>query len=549
LGENSLGSVRGRSDGVMMAKDLFLRSILHRALPLAVLAVAIPLRTSAQTSAAWTTGCAGVSSSKVENVTWTPTACQEFNSTTVGPPDTAPWTVWSFDTGNNGFGNSELETYCGPPNYPGNPAGCPTTFDPGSANSYLDGKGHLVIQISDVGGTWYSARMKTQGTQAFQYGRIEASAELPDLSTSGLWPAFWWLGTNISSVGWPACGESDIMEAWADTTACGPPAGNTVNHSTIHYEAGSGPSSNFGRYTFPSGEQMNTAFYAYGVIWSANMLQYYVNPPTTTATSTIQPFFVVTASDLHSGASWPYNASSTTTGPAFLLLNVAVGGACGGTLPAPPGPYQMLVDYVRDYGASAITAPSLGNPPSITLAAGATTGNTSTFTPALTSGTGYVYFACDTSAPKATCSIKTSDPLDQYVVNSDAGESVTVSVTTTSNAASFPAFSERYGTRPMVLLLTVGIALLLLRAARRREQCRNWRATAAVAGFAAVTLLAALMMSCGGPTGGSNGSGGGNNGTPPGTYTVTVYAFTESNTSNGANANADAKTSIALTVQ
>lgn len=510
---------------------------------LAAVLLAFAMTASAQTSSSWSSGCAGVSANTVGAVTWTPAECQEFNSTTVAPPDT---TAWSFDVGNNGFGNNELETYCGPPGYAGNPTGCPTAFGASTANSYVDGKGHLVIQIVNNGGTWYSARIKTQGTQAFQYGRIEASAELPDLSNPGLWPAFWALGTNINAVSWPACGESDIMETWADATTCGPPAGNIVNHSTIHYGTSASQQANGGRYAFPSGEQMNTAFYAYGVIWSANMIQYYVNPPTpsSASTSTIAPFFIVTASDTKAGASWPYNMTNATTGPVFLLLNVAVGGTCGGALPTGSGPYQMLADYVRYYTPSAIPKPTLPTAPAITVAAGAASNNSSTFAPSFTPGAGYFYFSCDTTAPKASCSIQTTDPLDQYVVNSAASpaESVTVSVTTTSNAAALTDFFNPKSLRLLLVLAAIGIVLLIVE--HFRPKPRKWQGAA---GFASLVLLAILMMSCGG--GAYGGAGGTYSGTPPGNYTVTVYAFSEANASNGANTNADAKVSIPVTVQ
>lgn len=511
----------------------------------------IAMNAPAQSTNAWTSGCAGVSANTVGNVTWTPSLCQEFNSTTVGPPEAAPWSTWSYDLGSSGFGNNEAETYCGPPGYPQNPSDCPATFDPATANSYVDGKGHLVIQIvNNNSGTWNSARMTTQNTQAFQYGRIEASAELPDLSTPGLWPAFWWLGTDIATVSWPACGESDIMEAWADSTTCGPPAGNTTNHSTIHYGSSSSSlQSNAGTYTFPGGEQMNTAFYAYGVIWSANMMQFYINPPTPSAaaTSTLQPFFIVTSSDAKAGAGWRFNVANSTSGPVFLLLNVAVGGTCGGSLPSGTGPYQMLVDYVREYEPSAMPAPQMGNPPAITVMAGATAGNTSVFTPTLGPHTGYAYFSCDTTAPNATCSIKTTDPLNQNVINSDApAETVIVSVATTANSALPPALLDWKGTLQRIPLLAIGMAVLLGVMARKRV--RQGCSPATFAGFAVLVLLATLAMGCG--SGGSmSGSSSGSGGTPPGNYTVTVYAFTESNTSNGANSNADSKVSIPLTVQ
>jgi hypothetical protein len=105
-------------------------------------------------------GCNGVPPSTTGSVTWSPQWCQEFNATTPGRPDT---TEWAFDLGNGGFGNNEIETYCGPPGYSENPSNCPTTFAASASNAYVDGNGHLMIQAINNSGTWFSGRMKTQG--------------------------------------------------------------------------------------------------------------------------------------------------------------------------------------------------------------------------------------------------------------------------------------------------------------------------------------------------------------------------------------------------
>ena len=501
-------------------------------LAIVILSLCGAVRAHAQAS------CTGVSNDPQGAVTWKPQWCEEFNATTAGPPDT---TVWSFDLGNGGFGNNEIETYCGPPGYSGNPSNCPTTFSTTTSNAYLDGSGHLVLQAINTpnsaksippplnprmhiwmpiamvgllvsvvvapaarrrsrnflyvcglvagltllgaatwscgggsgggtqivppnnGSTWYSARMKTEKLENFQYGRIEASIQLPDTTNQGLWPAFWSLGTDIDAtpaVPWPACGETDFMEVWSTQVDGGPGPGG--NRTTIHTTAtdGSGVQPN-GAYTFPSGQANNTAFHTYGMIWSANMQQFYIDDP-------LRPYYITTPSDLSSGDTWPFNAQI------FLITNMAVGGTLGGTpSSSTPNPAVMMLDYVRQYQPSAsVPAPVMGTPTpaSISVTAGATTGNTSTLGPTLTPGTGYVYFSCSTSAPNATCAITTTDSLNKYVVSSSASpaESVTVAVTTT--------------------------------------------------------------------------------GTPAGNYTVTVYAFTESNVGSGSNSTADASVAIPLTV-
>jgi beta-glucanase (GH16 family) len=471
-------------------------------------------------------GCTGVSTSITGSVTWTPQWCQEFSANTVSAPDT---TVWSFDLGNNGgWGNNEVEVYCGPAGYPNNPAPCPTMLSSTTNTVYLDGSGHLVIQPINNGGTWISTRMKTEGIENFQYGRIEASLKLPDTTNPGLWPAFWSLGTNITTVNWPTCGEADFMENWSPQVLNGPGPGG--NKTTIH-TALTGGSGTGGSFTFSNGQQANTAFHTYGVIWSANMMQFYVDTPAS-------PFLIKTTSDLASGDTWPFNAQI------FLLMNVAIGGTLGGSTATLVSPQPLMADYVRQYLPSAVTKPTLGNPPSITVTAGAATGNSSTFTPGLTAGTGYVYFSCSTNAPKASCSIATTDPLNTFVVNSSAAETVKATVTTTANSVVPPLFFKPK-LRIWLPIAIMGLLVLTLMMLTRRMQTPAWRHSCAL--FAGLILVGAAIAGCGGgsssvtppPT---------NNGTPPGAYTVTVYAFTESNSSNGATASADANVSIPLTV-
>lgn len=476
-------------------------------------------------------GCAGVPLTTIGGVIWTPQWCQEFNSAVPGPPDT---TVWNFDLGNSGFGNNEVELYCGPPGYPNNPPQCPSTFSTSTSNAYLDGNGHLLIQVLNNGvnnsGTWTSARMKTQGLKDFQYGWIEARIQLPDTTNQGLWPAFWSLGSNIATTPWPACGEADFLEVWSTQVLGGPGAGG--NRSTIHtaITAGSGLQPN-GKYSFPGGAANDTALHTYGVIWSANMMQFYVDNPTT-------PFYVTTASDLSANDTWPFDAKI------FLLTNVAVGGTLGGTPSAStPNPGIMTVDYVRLYQPNGVPAPVLGNPASITVKAGATTGNSTTFTPGLSPGPGYVYFTCFTNAPKASCSIATNDPLNPHVITAKGTENVTVSVATTANSIlpPFPFDPTPWFLVPIAIVTILMFAIFVL-ALRLRS-----RALRPAYGMATLLILAGMTIAA---------CGGGNsvtpppppNGTSPGAYTVTVYAFTEGNVSDGTNAHADASVGIPLTV-
>jgi beta-glucanase (GH16 family) len=279
-----------------------------------------------------TGSCAGVSSISVGGNTYTPQWCQEFNGA-AGPPDT---TAWNFDLGNNGgWGNGEVEVYCGPPGYAGNPSQCPTTFSTSTAPVYVDGSGHLVIQPRNVSGTWISGRMNTENKQNFTYGILVASIQAPNTTNQGLWPAWWTLGSNIGSVGWPTCGEGDIMELWSPQVLNGPGPG--ANQSTVH-TAKTGGSGYGARYTFPSGQANDNAFHTYGIVWTQNQMQFYVD-------NASSPFLTVTPSSLPSGDTWPFNQSI------FALLNVAVGGTLGGSTSGLSNPGPMLVDYVRWYTA------------------------------------------------------------------------------------------------------------------------------------------------------------------------------------------------------
>jgi beta-glucanase (GH16 family) len=488
-------------------------------------------------------GCTGVSSSTTGAVTWTPQWCQEFS--TPGVPDP---TVWTYDLGGGGFGNNELEIYCGPAGYAGNPSGCPSGAIT-SGTVYIDSSGHLVLQAVNNGGTWYSARLKTQGLENFQYGRIEASIQLPDTTNQGLWPAFWSLGSDINTTPWPACGETDFMEVWSpQNSIVGPGPGG--NKTTIHTAAtdGSGLQPN-GTYLFPSGQANDTAPHTYGMIWSANMQQFYIDNP-------LQPYYITTTSNLSSGDTWPFNAQI------FLLTNIAVGGTLGGTpSSSTTNPALMTLDYVRQYLPSAsVPKPAMGTPPAITVTAGATTGNSSTFLPGLTADTGYVYFSCSTNAPKANCAIKTSDPLNPFVANSSSSvspaETVTVSVTTTANSSASSTTTASLIPTPFFFnpkmrvwlpITIVGFLVSVVVAPVPRRRRLNLLYTCAL--IAGLILTGASTWSCGGGSGGGTQiTPPGNTGTTPGSYSVTVYAFTESNVSDGSNGKADASVVIPLTV-
>lgn len=170
-----------------------------------------------------------------------------------------------------------------------------------------------------------SGKVQGQGKISFQYGKIEARMKLP--RGQGTWPAFWMLGDNIfqPGVGWPKCGEIDIMEH-----------ANVLDNigAAIHTEAynhtiGTAKTGGF------SISDYDTAFHTYGVEWTAEKLAFYVD-------GTV--YFTVTKAALGSTqAQWPFDQ------PFWLILNLAVGGAWGGDPTGGIYPYSMQVDWVRVY--------------------------------------------------------------------------------------------------------------------------------------------------------------------------------------------------------
>lgn len=201
----------------------------------------------------------------------------------------------------------------------------------------LDGSGNLAITAThtknlpaDAGtcGAWnstcdfVSGRLDTQGKVSFQYGYIEARIKMPN--GGGNWPAFWMLGTNITSVGWPTCGEIDVVEAGGDQP--------TLVHGSLNYKSGAGTPTYVTAIT-NSQSDISADFHTYGVLWVKDSISFYFDGK---LYSTQTPATI-------SGPNWSFNA------PFFIILNNAIGS---------PGAYYggywdgwqsstMSIDYVR----------------------------------------------------------------------------------------------------------------------------------------------------------------------------------------------------------
>jgi beta-glucanase (GH16 family) len=241
---------------------------------------------------------------------YTLTWSDEFDGADGSAPDPSKWT---YDIGGSGWGNNEREYYT-------------STL----ANSQQQG-GNLIITATPDGASslscWYgtclytSARLKTQGLFAQAYGRFEARAQMP--FGKGLWPAFWMLGSDISTVNWPACGEIDILETIGTDVS--------TNHGSLH-APGYNPT---GTYPLPDGGTYAEAFHTFAIEWEPGEIRFYVDD---------QLYETRDQSGVPDGGTWEFDT------PFFIILNVAV----GGNWPGDPDstttfPQTLKVDWVRVY--------------------------------------------------------------------------------------------------------------------------------------------------------------------------------------------------------
>ena len=245
---------------------------------------------------------------------WTLVWSDEFNGPDGSRPDAAKW---NFEVGGNGWGNQELQYYTSRPE-----------------NSFVRG-GNLVIQAlkesftgpDHVTRNYTSARMTTQGLFEQAYGRFEARLKIP--RGQGIWPAFWLLGNDFGKIGWPACGEIDIMENIGKEPS--------TTHGSMHGPGYSGDFDFTSVYKLPGGVHFFDDFHVFAIEWEPGIVRFFVDQ---------ELYATFTPSRLPAGMKWVFDH------PFFIVLNVAA----GGVWPGPPDsntvfPQAMLVDYVRVYKA------------------------------------------------------------------------------------------------------------------------------------------------------------------------------------------------------
>ena len=227
-----------------------------------------------------------------------------------GSPNSA---IWSYDigTGENGWGNNELQYYTD------------------RTENITVQNGVLIISAKEEsfeGSNFTSARILTKGKFEQKYGRFEARMRLP--SGQGMWPAFWMLSTSIDEVGWPNCGEIDIMENAGSAP--------TKISGAVHGPGYSGATPILKHYSLEN-DRFDTGFHIFGIEWGPEYINYYVDDVL---------YNQITPEDVT--GEWVFD-----NGPFFIIINLAVGGLFDG----PPNdetlfPQTMLVDYVRVYKSS-----------------------------------------------------------------------------------------------------------------------------------------------------------------------------------------------------
>ncbi len=237
---------------------------------------------------------------------WTLVWQDEFNGADGSVVDS---NKWNYDVGGAWGNGAELEYY----------TNRLTNSSIQSGNLQI-----TALRENYLGNLYTSARIQTKRKFTQLYGRYEARIKIP--AGKGVWPAFWMIGDNIDTVGWPACGEIDIMEH--------------INHDapivgTVHMPSPAGDASIGANYFLPGGIDYSADFHLFAVEWEQDVVRFYVDD---------MLYQTVTRADLLPNQRWVFDH------PYFIALNVAVGGAWPG-YPDNTSvfPATMLVDYVRVY--------------------------------------------------------------------------------------------------------------------------------------------------------------------------------------------------------
>jgi len=241
---------------------------------------------------------------KLDARQWQLVWSDDFNGDAGSLPDAAKWT-YDLGNGEGGWGNQELQSYTNNPE-----------------NVSLDGEGNLLITALRNGNSYTSARITTKGIFTQKYGRFEANIKTP--YGPGIWPAFWMLGENIGTVGWPQCGEIDIMEVRGQQP--------DIMAGSLHGPGYSGGNPVTKKYALVN-DRFDADYHLFAVEWNEDRIDYFVDD-----------YLFQRIERGSVPGEWVYDQ------PFYLILNVAVGGNyVGFPTDQTPFPQSMTVDYVKVY--------------------------------------------------------------------------------------------------------------------------------------------------------------------------------------------------------
>lgn len=213
-------------------------------------------------------------------------------------------TVWNFELGDGcpnlcGWGNNEKQIYTK------------------ENHTIVDGK--LIIHAKKEGAKYTSTKITTKEKKEFQYGRIEARAKLP--VGQGIWPAFWMLGSNISTAGWPKCGEIDILEYIGKEP--------DMVFTSLHTQDSHGNTINTKKTAFPDIEE---GFHIFAIDWSKEKIEFFVDNKSV----------YIFSPEVKNENTFPFNQ------PFYIIVNVAIGGNFGGPeINDSIFPQQFELDYIK----------------------------------------------------------------------------------------------------------------------------------------------------------------------------------------------------------
>ena len=247
----------------------------------------------------------GASHARKEKLVWS----DEFNGKQLDPGK------WIAVNNDSGYGNNELEYYTSRPANVKQRKGSLLLTARREKYTGKDGQTRL----------YTSGRIETRGRFQLKYGRIEARIRMP--RGQGIWSAFWMLGSDYARVGWPNCGEIDIMENVGFEPS--------KVHGSLHGPGYSGGNPLTGVYTLPGGKRFSDGYHVFAAEWSPRAIRFYVDGVL---------YETQTPKDVPAGHRWAFDH------PFYIILNVAVGGFWPGNPDATTRfPQTMRVDYVRVY--------------------------------------------------------------------------------------------------------------------------------------------------------------------------------------------------------